>query len=317
MERLLPAVACSADYYRIRHSEIGAWTPAITAIVARHNLTEDRAVRFPDGENPVFGLGTSMVLKLVPSIWAAIATREVEMLGLLLPHDHIPAPRLVASGELEDWHYVVSTRIGGEPLHRIWGKLAQDERLAITAKLGRLLADLHALPSKEVNPGGITWREFCRSSFANWTNRRDFPRLSPALQADGPRYLADHGAAVAAAPCALLHGDLAPENLHVRQAGNGWEIAGMIDFGNAMRGDPWFDLTAPSILLHSGDRVIVHALLDAYAQSRGFDIAVIRPSLMVGTLIHPMGDLPECLALVPGASERATWNEVAALFWPD
>ncbi len=265
----------------------------------------------------MFALGTSHVLKLVPSIWATIASREFETLAFLATHIHVPAPRFVASGGLEDWHYVVSTRVEGEPLHRIWGKLAQDERLAITVKFGRILAALHALPPGELNPGGIIWREFCVSSFSNWTNRRDFPRLLPALQADGPRYLAANGAIVAGASRALLHGDLAPENLHVRQTDGKWEIAGVIDFGNAMRGDRWFDLTAPSILLQPGDRRIVHALVDGYAEGSSLNIAAIRPSLMVGTLIHPMGDLPECLALIPGGPKCSTWDEVAELFWPD
>jgi len=115
----------------------------------------------------------------------------------------------------------------------------------------------------------------------------------------------------------LLHGDLAPINLLVRSGPDGWAISGMIDFGNAMRGDPWFDLTAASVLLQPGDRTMVHALLDGYAAGSSANLARLRPSLMVNTLIHPLGDIAACLNLVPGSSRCQTWDEVALRFWPE
>jgi hypothetical protein len=43
---------------------------------------------------------------------------------------------------------------------------------------------------------------------------------------------------------------------------------------------------------------------------------VLRTRLMALTLIHPMADLPGCLALVNGAAECSTWEAVAEIFWP-
>ena len=84
-----------------------------------------------------------------------------------------------------------------------------------------------------------------------------------------------------------------------------------------MRGDPWFDLTAASILLQPGDRTMVHALLDGYAAGSSANLAHLRPSLMVNTLIHPLGDIAACLDLVAESSRCQTWDEVALRFWPD
>jgi hygromycin-B 7''-O-kinase len=317
MARLLPAIAGNADYYAIRHQEPGRWEPALRAIVNRHGLTAAPFVRFADGENPVFAAGDSLVVKLVPSIWKRIATREVETLSFLNSHPQVPAPRLVAHGIIEDWHYVVTTRIHGVPLHRAWPGVSLEQRGSLATAYGQLLARLHALPAQSLRPGGIIWQDFCRDAFARWTERSDYRRLPPQLQADGPRFLSSFGAELAGIRGVLLHGDLAPENLLVREIGGQWSIAGMIDFGNAMHGAAWFDLTAASILLQPGDRDTVHLLLEGHEPGASSRLHQIRPVLMAGTLIHPMGDLRACLDMVPGAEACPTWEDVAARFWPD
>lgn len=48
----------------------------------------------------------------------------------------------------------------------------------------------------------------------------------------------------------------------------------------------------------------------------GEQLDKVWPRLMALTLIHPMADLPECLALVKGAVECPTWEAVAKIFWP-
>jgi hygromycin-B 7''-O-kinase len=314
MTRLLPIAHNAAAYRGIPLRDAKVWEPALLAIIHRHGLFSTAVTQFADGMNPVFAVGRECVVKLIPPFLASVATREIEVLNFLTDHPQVPVARLLAHGLIDDWYYVVATRIDGEPLHRVWPGMNREARLQFSAEYGRLFSTLHALPIGNLLPGGIVWSDFCRTSIARWTERRDFPRLPPQLQADGPRFLARHGPALVSDRQVLLHGDLAPENLLVRPKGGTWEIAGAIDFGNAMRGAATFDLTAASILLQPGDRTTVHALLAPCTREQ---IADLRPLLMAGTLIHPMGDLPECLGLFPGAGSCATWDEVALKFWPE
>jgi hygromycin-B 7''-O-kinase len=317
MPRLLPAIASAADFYRERSRDLADWLPALDEIARRHGVSCGAVTRFPDGESPVFAFGEDFVVKLLPKLGNTIVQQEVDLLTFLAPHAELPAPRLVGQGELEDWQYLLMTRIAGTSLQRAWPEIPPDQRLRLATEIGQLLAALHALPQTKLNPGGIDWTEFCHASFARWLARPSVGRISRALQDDGPRYFRANGAVVATAQRRLLHGDLAPVNLLVRSDPAGWEISGMIDFGNAMRGDPWFDLTAASLLLQPGDAPMVHALLDGYAAGSSSALARLRPVLMVNTLIHPLGDTAACLALVPGAAECATWDDVARLLWPD
>lgn len=315
MTGLLPSIGNATDYERLRHAV--TWEPVLQAIISRHGLPAVRPTRFADGMNPVFAVGQEYVIKLIPPFRASTARREIEALACLAAHPHVPVARLLAHGLIDNWPYLVTSRLEGEPLHRVWSGLDRVTQLRLATEYGQLLASLHAVPAGNLLPGGIVWSDFCRTAIGRWTGRRDFTRLSPQLQTDGPRFLARHASALDAPRQVLLHGDLAPENLLVRRHLDRWEIAGAIDFGNALRGAEWFDLTAASVLLQPGDRAIVHALCASGLADSGTTLAAIRPLLMAGTMIHPMGDLPECLGLIPGGETCLTWDEVALKFWPD
>lgn len=317
MTRLLPHAINPADYGRIPLRDATIWGQALQRIINRHQLPAAPVSQFADGMNRVFAVGRECVIKLIPPFRTSVATREIEVLTHLASYPQLPVARLLAQGRIDDWHYVVTSRLAGEPLHRVWPALEAETRRQLAAEYGRFFTTLHALPRGDLLPGGILWADFCRTSIDRWTGRRDFPRLPPQLQADGPRYLARHGPVLAAAKSVLLHGDLAPENLLIRQKAGLWEIAGAIDFGNAMCGSALFDLTAASVLLQPGDRSVVHALCAPSLRGSGVSLADVRPQLMAGTMIHPMGDLPECLDLIPGTETCRSWDEVALRFWPE
>jgi hygromycin-B 7''-O-kinase len=286
-------------------------------IINRHQLPSAPASRFPDGMNPVFAVGRECVVKFIPPFRTLVATREIEVLTHLVAYPQVPVARLIAHGRIEDWHYVVTSRIEGEPLHRVWPALGPETRLQLAADYGRLFATLHAVPTGDLRPGGIVWPDFCRTSISRWTERHDFVRLPPRLQVDGLRYLAQHGSELISTSRVLLHGDLAPENLLVQRTAHSWEVAGMIDFGNAMCGAASFDLTAASVMLQPGDRTMVRTLIEHSASGDGPLLSILRPILMSATMIHPMSDLPECLGLVSEAEKCITWDDVALKFWPE
>jgi hygromycin-B 7''-O-kinase len=293
---------------------VEAWLPAIEAIGDRHDCRPVRAQRFERGENPVFDLDGRWVLKLVPPIWATIARRESACLAHLAGTG-VPVPAWRGSGELDDWHYVVMERIPGRSLEDQWPDLTENERLAAAQALGAALASLHRLPVGTFRPDGVQWAERVRSWIAAWPRRRDVAKLAPDLQSSGVAYLEACGLDALSAPPVLLHGDLAPENAFAAGQGDRWHVRAMVDFGNAMVGPAWFDLTAPSVIMGRGSRPLVQALLTGYGHPSLS--AADRRELMAHTMIHPMGDLSECLALHPDLPKARSWDEVAAVFWPE
>ena len=313
---MLPAIATRADFHRVRRQPIDAWLPALRTLVARHGLPEEPIELFASGQSPVFALGKQFVVKLVPNLWARFAEREVECLRYLADNTTLPVSRVVAEGRMEDWSYLVSTRLPGRQLDHVWPRLNPEEKGNLARDLGGLIRDLHRIPAGGLRPGGIVWTEFCEKVVAAWSARRDVERLPAPLREDAPRFLAQKDFWDAATPLVLLHGDLAPENTLVDHGTDGWRISGVLDFGNAFVGDPLFDFTAPTVLLAPGRAEIVDRILAGYGGSAALEAHVLRRRLMALTLIHPLADLPDCLALLPGAEACQTWEAVAKRFWP-
>jgi hygromycin-B 7''-O-kinase len=316
MPQLLPAVADLADFLRARDQPIDAWRPALHTLAVRHGYPDEPATRFASGQGPVFAASGQLVVKLVPWFWAHVVQREAECLRYFAGKTSLPVARIAAEGTLEDWHYVVLSRLPGEQLDQVWPQLPRPDRMKLAGGFGALLRELHRIPVGTLRPGGIAWAQFLEHRVASWTERRDLDRLPPPLREDGPRFLAAAGAQGATGPLVLLHGDLAPENALVERDAAGWRFSGLLDFGNAMVGDPLFDLTAPTVLLAPGQGEIVNRILAGYHGADTPGAKPLRARLMALTLIHPMADLPECLALIEGAEACPTWAAVAERFWP-
>jgi hygromycin-B 7''-O-kinase len=320
---VLPPVADLASFREERSKPLESWLPAIRTIGARHGLPVDcgQITRFTNGENPVFAHGESWVLKLVPPFASDALTREVALLESLRAQPDVWSPSVLAHGRLDGWRYLIETRLTGTPLHRIWPDLVRHEQETLAEKFGRLLRVLHEAPMDEATPAAFPdWNRFVRDAATHWPTRWGIERVPEALRADGPRFLAAAGLLELDQPVTLwrrVHGDLAPENALAQQDGGTWEMSGMIDFGNAMVGDPLFDYTAPTVLLQPGDAMIVRRFLTGAGGPSATPMSALRQRLMAYTMIHPMGDLRDCLELLPDGVACRTWDEVARRFWPD
>lgn len=163
MARLLPALASPADFYRERGRPLADWEPALRTIAARHDLPAGPFTRFDRGESPVFALGDDFVIKLPPALMAPFFRRETDALTLLNGYPAPPTPRLLAQGTIEDWSYLVMTRIAGRPLSAVWPEVPADQRPALARAYGESLAAVHALPAP-VPRAGRTGRSFATTA---------------------------------------------------------------------------------------------------------------------------------------------------------
>lgn len=322
MPPLLPPITDHDAFRRLHGAGVDFWRPALDEIARRHGFAAGAITRFPAGDNPVFACEGTVVIKLVPPLWSDVARREIAMLAILAPDAAVSAPQLIGHGTIDDWHYVASTLMPGEGLHVVWPRLTRGEQEQLARDCGAVLRALHALPANAIPTGTFPdWNEWLRQAVTTWPTRWGLQRVPAPLRDDGARFLAAAGLGdPLQSPytwCAL-HGDFAPINTLVAKQDGAWRISGLIDFGNSGFGDPVFDYTAPTILLQPGDAGIVQrffAGLERTFSPNAFP--AVRRRLMAYTLLHPMGDLSDCLDLLPAARTCTTWDEVAALFWPD
>jgi hygromycin-B 7''-O-kinase len=313
---LLPAIASISDFDRVRGNPEETWRPAIRQIGLRHGLDVGSICRCPSGENPVFDLDRRFILKLVPNLWAHVVHRDAQCMEFLRCRGGLPTAELIGSGVLEDWSYLISTRLVGRPLDRVWCELPGADREPLARAFGLLLGRLHRVPLDGFKPGGIEWEEFLTGRVNAWPRRRDVAQLPVELRATACDFIEQAGVLRDSSPRVLLHGDLAPENVLVAKIGGAWEFTGLFDFGDALAGRALFDFTATTVLLAKGDADVIRWFLHGYGWGGG-SLSGMRGLLMAYTLLHPLAHLPSCLALIPGLPAASSWNEVAERFWPD
>lgn len=172
--------------------------------------------------------------------------KEAFLLGELHRQVDLPLPRVLGHGRVGATEYLCLTRVPGTPLART--DLGADARRHALGALGRTLRTIHGvdqsvLAASDLLPGDRTAAElrprltgiFARLAAAF---ERD-PRLSAI--ADVRRIAVERLAAVPDGPDPVsLHSNPGPEHTFV-DPGSG-ELTGLIDFGDAYRTHPAFDL---------------------------------------------------------------------------
>ena len=277
---------------RQRNSEAG-WRAAIACICERHGLDAHVLSPFAQGETIVWQAG-GHVLKLTAPACAYQIEAEVGGLGAAHEKLRVTTPRVVAHGELSGWPYVVMTLLDGEPLAHFWPDLAHRDRLRLARDAGRLLSELHALPTPGFAAG---WDAFFRTHTQDLRARHArhggppalLDAIEPFVQRVVPR---QHG------PLVPLHTELSELHLYASERGGQLELSGLLDFADARLGPAEYELDSIVEFLFRGERGLLRECL----LGAGLAEAELTPGyserLLGFALCHRFSNLNRMLGLV-------------------
>jgi hygromycin-B 7''-O-kinase len=284
------------------------WSAAIEAIRQRHGLDE-HFEKTSEGSAVVY-LSQRWCIKLHPPIGDFIPgyRRESKALHYLAGRLPIPTPVIAAEGELEGWPYFVATRLGGVPVDRVWAQLDPSSRVRIAEQIGAAARALHDLPVRPFDDLAEPWPIFRAAQRERCLAREREKGLAPALLQALESYLELDALPDPEFGPALLHTELGPNHVLV----TGDRVTGLIDFGEAMVGDPEYDLSAVGLFVTRGDR----AAFGAFCRAYGYDAALADPDrparLLRHALLHRYGTLAWYLrTLNPPTTEL----DALAEFW--
>ena len=167
----------------------------------------------------------------------------------------------------------------------------------VAAELGAALREVHALEC----PADPVWRrdvlgELRPTCAARHRSRR---RL--------PEYLIDQLDDYLALPSAernLLHADLYGDHILVRDG----HLAGIIDWGDALCGEPYYDLPALFFGTFGGSKPLLRAFLDAYGWPVGsVGWIKLRARAMTMTLLHEFNPLGQAMPPLEDVRPWTSW----------
>lgn len=299
----LPADPGVAEFDAL-HEDPSRWIGVVAMLGKRHSSAP--AVPACEGTVLVALLGREFVLKLYPPFLRDHFEFERAMLVHLQGRLSLPTPRLVDSAEHAGWPYLVMTHLDGTPLDRVWPTLPQPERCAVLRDIGRVAAEVHALPLGSMPALAPRWADFLQGQRQRCHARQQRTGLAPHLLAQLDAFL--HGPVPDGADV-ILTGEYTPFNLLHRGGG----LAAMFDFGDGLVGPREYDWLGPLCFLAAGDAGRIDAFFDGY-HGRPFDRGQ-REALLRLLLLHRYSNLKAQIA-VPGWQAAPDFGSLAVTIWP-
>jgi aminoglycoside phosphotransferase (APT) family kinase protein len=203
-------------------------------------------VRVNNSFNEVWQCGGYM-LRVNPRVGATRLQREAQLLQSLPYGVHAPQPVAVGTAAWGEW--MVTVRLPGLELSRLWSCLRPDERELAITELGAVLKTLHQVPAPLDGPAGEA--EDCphplpvERLLTLLAQAANLPGVDRGLLISATERVRETADALDENPTTLVHGDLHLENVLADARGH---ISGLLDFEWAQAGPPDLDL---DVLVHS------------------------------------------------------------------
>lgn len=288
------------------------WYQAAEAVCRQNNISFKTLTRNEQGESVVYMVDDKFVIKIyVPT--KNLLEREKN--ALELARTSIKIPEVVAFGEIEGYKYLVTTQLRGEAMTReIWLTLPRNEQVEILSDLSAGLKELHNSDTANVI---FNWHEFIERQAETCFERQKKCQVNALVLAQIPQYLDEN---LKLLPSRIepvfLHGDVHFGNLRLQKNQGKWEISGLFDFGDSLKGSPEYDFLAVGLLMIQGQGELQREFFRAYGYSENEIDDDLRKRLMLLTMFYEWSDLrryavrlrPEAVDYSLIELEQSIWN---------
>ena len=317
------------DGYRRYFTDAAFWTPFVSLVGERHgfDITGDSRSGLP-GTFPTFIVSNRWVVKFFGPLFDGLSCFQVEQTtSHLIPSQEFPVPTLLASGQLFlpgsadwPWPYLIYEYIPAPSIGEVYSQVSLPSKLALARELGFLLQRIHRLSLPADSSFCPNWQSYqklltqqmsgCQERHATWGS------LPERLLSEIPSYLLLPSDLIPTtlAP-SLIHADLTRDHLlgHLLPGGE-WKLQAIIDFGDALSGDLFYELVVLHLEIFDADLHLLHSFLETYQPSRFHRQDFVRKAMNL-TLLHVFD--PFCILYErhPELRQSSCLDELANLLW--
>jgi aminoglycoside phosphotransferase (APT) family kinase protein len=219
--------------------------------------------------NAVFRINNQYILKIVGT--DALWHFNIERAVLQTLSEAIPAPRLIASGIIENGSpFIIMSEIAGETLQNAWGELSPLELRQIAREIGAITAQLHRQPQDklaavEAEFGGRN-ESFEEMKTDRIAEIKAMDRFSTRHKNELLEFLYGEARDFLDVPPAFTHADFSHDHIYLTREYNELRVSGLIDWGEAMLGPPEWDIAFHWFWTFSQDHDTMRECIDAYYQ---------------------------------------------------
>jgi len=288
----LPPVISRADYDLLR-TRADVWFQVMHIICQRHGLVREDLRRFGDGTDPAdgscvaFAAGKHHVIKLFPPYQKRLYEAELVVAEHVFGKLSIATPEIYARGTVDEWPYLVMSRLQGTYLSDIWDRLDQVDQLRLVTELAEVLAQLHALPTNNLPYLDADWKKFVEGRVNGCVQRHREQGVPEHWLQQIPGFLA-HASPLYPFefPPAIISGDIHQYHLLAMSEHGQWRLTGLFDFDDALLGFCEYDLAAAGLFLMAGRSMLLRPFLLTYGYASSDLDEHLSHRLLAYTLLH-------------------------------
>lgn len=288
------------------------WREGAKEICRKHKISFSSLVRAEHGESIVFLVDENFVIKIYIPTKHQI---EREKLALTVAETSLKIPEIAASGEIENYKYLVTTQIKGKLVTRgMWLKLNKAEQIPLLEQLADGLRQLHDSDKSKVN---FDWENFIAHQAETCYERQKKCQVNEKVLAEIPDYLKENLQLLNEKTNEVfLHGDVHFGNLRCEKQNGKWRISGLFDFADSLKGFHEYDFIAVGLLMIQGQGALQREFFRAYGYADSDINENLRKRLMLLTMFYEWSDLkryairlrPEAVDYSLLELEKAIWN---------
>lgn len=303
----IPAVS---DFSLQFKSEI--WRAVAENVCRRHRIGFESLRRAEHGESIVFLIDDRFVVKIYVPTKNGLAREKT---ALENARTNLAIPEIVGFGEIENYQYIITTQIKGEPMTRSdWLKLSVNEQIEILAELAAGLKKLHRSDASRID---FDWNAFVARQAENCCERQKACGVNDRILNELPAFLESNLKLLPPGlPQVFLHGDVHFGNLRMRKSGGRRRIAGLFDFADSLKGWREYDFLAVGVLMIQGQGDLQREFFRFFDYQDSEIDETMRRRLMLLTCFYEWSDLrryavrlrAEAVDYSLGELERAIWN---------
>lgn len=317
MTAALPlARLATTEGYRRHFMDTGLWKPFVRAVCQEHGWTCEQVRPGRAGTFPTFLVDEQRVVKFFgpPFDGGTCLQVEREMAGTMEGVPEIPIAGLLAAGTLDEdprWGYLVYEFIPGVSLGEMYEQLLFDDKLCLARQLGTWVKRLHQvrLPASSCLP------HLNQTTMQRWfTSRQPLEQVEwpPHLATGLPAYLERNAQRIQSGARHIIHADLTQDHLLGQVVDGHWQTRAVIDFGDAMVGNLYYELAALHLDLFNCDKQLLMAFLESYGLESDPDFPF---KAMTTTLLHQFDVYGHLFTWKPELKEAASLDVLAGILW--
>jgi len=233
------------------------------------------------GTYPTFIIDNKLVVKIFGRLVEGLESFRVEKIinEILSPHNIIPHPTLIHSGELSleennPWHYLIFEYVPGIPIGTIDDQIPQDEKINFANWLGKKLRQLHHLPIPEDIKVSLPKQQSLLDTDIQRCIQRQIQwgKLPNYLIDQIQSYFEKVPSLLSPNTEHLIHADLTGDHILGEYSNSTWKTYGVIDFGDAIIGSLEYELIAIHIDLFKCNKILLREFLSSY----GYDFSLMK-----------------------------------------